>query len=759
MRYCRLTLTAVECALVLGVVSLLVLPELPTIVTRIALLVLLIGLACYFHPFTQWLAVLLFGFLWATSVADYAIKQIERYSFKTLSVTGVVSSADINQTGIKRILFNVVNVNGKKLSLWQSFYITLYWDEHETKIGAGQNWQLEIATRPVHGRLNEGNFDKQRWAIANHQGIEGKVLKSRLISADKNIRQRIISRTLMVIEHYQYADILLALTFGERGRISPHNKALLINTGTAHLMAISGLHIALSGLIGWVVARGLQFLLPTYYIGIGFPIIANLLVALGYVWLSGANPPAMRALFALFIWNYLRWKNRLWPSWSIWLSVLTLLLITDPLIVLSDSLWLSCFAVLSLLFLYHWLPLRIRKLNKIGLFFVQSLYIQVGILLLLIPLQILLFHGVSISSIITNLFAVPIISFITLPLIFLALIVVPFNSDQPFWLLAEWSLKIVFKGLNYFSVGWVYVTTHLFLLSFFGIITVILLRLAFWRNYSITLCLLFLLLWLPDWSTENSKWRVDMLDIGHGLAIILQKEGHAIIYDTAVRWEGGSMAELTILPFLHWYGLQLDGIIISHQDNDHTGGLVPLQTAYPNSWLRTSSFDGQSCIYGNSWQWRGLMFEVLWPLKHVIHAGNRDSCVIRVSDGRFSILLTGDLEKAQEYELVRLMREKLSTTILQVPHHGSNTSSSALWLRTVKPLLAISSNSRFNRWRLPANQVKKRYQQHNINWYSTARWGQISLLFYDNHYPVKLFRQSHRRWYHDWINDGDKKTE
>src|SRR5699024_6657940 len=138
-----------------------------------------------------------------------------------------------------------------------------------------------------------------------------------------------------------------------------------------------------------------------------------------------------------------------------------------------------------------------------------------------------------------------------------------------------------------------------------------------------------------------------------------------------------------------------------------SGGLTVLQSVYPNSWLRSASLSlgGMPCLAGKTWQWQGLQFKVLWPLKLVEHAENKDSCVILLTDGYHRILFTGDLEKAQEYELVRLLRYELPATILQVPHHGSNTSSSSLFLRTVQPQLAISSNSRFNRWHLPADRV------------------------------------------------------
>lgn len=138
-------------------------------------------------------------------------------------------------------------------------------------------------------------------------------------------------------------------------------------------------------------------------------------------------------------------------------------------------------------------------------------------------------------------------------------------------------------------------------------------------------------------------------------------------------------------------------------------------------------------------------------------AGNDDSCVIRIDDGKYSLLLTGDAEKRTEAQLVRHQRPLLSATVLQVPHHGSKTSSTPPFLRAVAPKAAIASASRYNKWRLPAVKVVTRYLANDIIWRDTSRSGQLSVLFFDNDWQIKGFReQLMPRWYHQRFGvEGD----
>ncbi|WP_275346438.1 MBL fold metallo-hydrolase [Xenorhabdus bovienii] len=158
------------------------------------------------------------------------------------------------------------------------------------------------------------------------------------------------------------------------------------------------------------------------------------------------------------------------------------------------------------------------------------------------------------------------------------------------------------------------------------------------------------------------------------------------------------------------------------------------------------------CIRGEQWTWQELTFRVIWPQEKTAVVGNNQSCVIRIDDGKHSLLLTGDLEKQGEYRLVSLEREHLNATILQVPHHGSNTSSTAVFIRTIMPKYALTSVARYSPWKLPSVKVRQRYKNAEIQWHSTAVSGQITGYFYRDHIKLAGYRQHiMSRWYHQWF--------
>jgi competence protein ComEC len=288
--------------------------------------------------------------------------------------------------------------------------------------------------------------------------------------------------------------------------------------------------------------------------------------------------------------------------------------------------------------------------------------------------------------------------------------------------------------------------------SYLGWFAVIAGRLRLWRTHYWSLGVLSLVSLVPLLGRDQER-RVDLLDVGHGLAVVISRQGRAILYDVGTAWPGGSVAERSIIPHLQWRRLALEGVILSHQDRDHAGGWPVIQQRYPQIWLRSAAIQTGAwpCRAGEHWRWQGLYFEVLWPPKLVPRAYNRDSCTLRVSDGQHQVLLTGDLERSAEWRLVREKPQQLTATVLLVPHHGSRTSSSETLLSAVKPQAAIVSAARYNPWRLPAAVIQNRYQQQGIAWFSTAQGGQITLRFTPSGWKLLTYRHHLApRWYHPW---------
>jgi len=385
-------------------------------------------------------------------------------------------------------------------------------------------------------------------------------------------------------------------------------------------------------------------------------------------------------------------------------------------------------------------------------------HLQIGMTLLLIPLQLSMFHGISLSSLVANLVAIPLVTFVAVPLILTGMLLHltgPPLIEEACWYLADQMLALLFAFLRWLPAGWVNIDARWQAAAWVPWLMLICWRLSLWCRIP-ALCLTGLtMLLLPLWRADRpGEWSVHMLDVGQGLAMVIERNGKAILYDTGVAWPGGDSGQQLIIPWLRWHALQPEGIILSHEHLDHRGGLASLLKAWPELWVRSPlGWAGHApCLRGETWQWQGLTFSAHWPLPKAQMQGNNLSCVVKVEDGKHSILLTGDIETQGEMAMLSRYWQHLQSTLVQVPHHGSNTSSSLPFLQRVEGKAAVASASRYNAWRFPSLKVVKRYREQGYRWYDTPHQGQITISFSPQGWEIHSLRdQLLPRWYHQWF--------
>lgn len=744
-------LIAVCYCLIVGTLPLLWLPQLPpygilAAMSAGALLLMLSG-----RKVARLLALTLLFFCWASLAAWQSLTPL------ALTAHNQNVEATLLQTdGGTRHQIRITHIDGKWL--FPAITVDLLGSYLADKACVGQRWKMALRMRAIHGQLNDGGFDSQRYALSQRRIVTARIISSQMINGECSWRSEFMASVKQSLGNRPWRDVIMALGFGERLAVSDEVKTIMRDTGTAHLMAISGLHIGLAGLIGWGIARLLQIVLPVRLINDVFPLFASLVACGIYTWLSGANPPAVRTFVSMMIWALLKLNSRCWQPGHVWLCCISGILFIDPMTVLSESFWLSALAVGALIFWFHWMPFQSSKLSGIARHILALLHLQTGMGLLLLPLQLLLFHGISLTSVIANLFAVPVVTFVTVPLILLGMGANRGNfswGEQCFEYLADRTLAGVFAGLTLLPPGWLNVDWRFLWLTLCPWLLIVLWRLRFQWYTPLLPCIALLLLGGPFVrNRQENDWAIHMLDVGHGLAIVIERKGRAILYDTGTAWPGGDSARQTIIPWLRWHHLNPDGIILSHEHLDHRGGLDSMLAQWPSLLVISSlGWAGhQPCIRGKTWRWQGLMFTVHWPLKLSTGAGNNASCVVKVSDGRQSILLTGDIEESAERLMTKYHWRELRSSVLQVPHHGSKTSSSSVLLRAVEGQAALASAARYNAWRLPSKPVVARYRQYGYHWDDTAHAGQITVNFSSKGRVITRFRQQlSPRWYHQWF--------
>lgn len=649
---------------------------------------------------------------------------------------------------------NIVALDGKRW--YAQTGVALYGNYLPQPACAGQRWAMTLRLRAVHGELNDGGFDSQRNAFARHQTLTGRFTHAEAIDSTCSLRSRYLSSLQQTLSPYRWGPVILGLGLGERLAVSRDINNLMRETGTLHLMAISGLHIALAASVFWLLARGFQLILPAHRVNWRMPVLAGLCFAAFYAWLTGLQPPALRTVISLGVLAALKISGRRWSPWQVWLCCVAVIVITDPMAILSQSLALSAFAVAALIFWYQWLP--IPPLNRWIRPFANLLYLQAGMLLLLLPLQIVMFHGFSISSLVANLFAVPLVTFVSVPLILLGMLLhlTPLEwLEAAVWQAADSSLAGLFWLLMRLPDGWVNLDERWQYLTLLPWLATIGWRFRCWKVTPAVCLAGCILMTFPLWrTTKNDGWTLHMLDVGQGLAMVVERQGRAILYDTGLAWPGGDSAQQIIIPWLRWHHLRPDGVILSHEHLDHAGGLASLQKSWPAMWIRSPlRWAGhRPCFRGQQWQWQGLTFTVHWPPQEQSVKGNNQSCVVKIDDGEQSVLLTGDIEAKAELAMVSHHWRYLRSTLIQVPHHGSNTSSSLPLVQRTDGKIALASAARYNAWRFPSTKVVKRYRKEGYFWLDTPQSGQISVTFSQHSWQIRRLRdQILPRWYHQWF--------
>jgi len=549
--------------------------------------------------------------------------------------------------------------------------------------------------------------------------------------------------------------LVTALSVGIRADMRPADWDTLTRTGTIHLVAISGLHIGLvAGLVAlvsgwaWRLAGRLPLLLAAPRAGI----IAGLVAGLVYALMAGMTIPTQRAVCMLAAVAAAMFWSRRALAVETWLLALTVVLAFDPLASLAAGFWLSFGAVAVLaLGVARALaaPAEASWVRRVAARFGAWWWIQLILFVGMAPLLLALFHRVSLAAPFANLVAIPVIGMGAVPaaLAGLALLAAGFESAASWafnaaaavidalWVFLDWCAAQPWAVWRRPAPAWWSVP-----LAALGAALLLAPRALPARR---TGWLWFVpLLAAPGAGLDGDalgrgEFHYTMLEVGHGLATVVQTQSRVLLYDAGPRFSGGfDTGESVVVPFLNQLRARdLDALVVSHGDNDHSGGHRAVLAQFAAGRVLSStpaliaSAGGESCRAGQRWEWDGVVFEMLWPPADTAGlSGNDASCVLRVSSPFGALLLTGDIGRPAEAALVRA-RVALAADILQAPHHGSKTSSTEAFLARVNPQIALASIGHLNRYAHPHESVRARYEHRGIPLYHTANEGGISASF------------------------------
>ncbi|SDD18509.1 competence protein ComEC [Massilia sp. PDC64] len=608
----------------------------------------------------------------------------------------------------------------------------------------GQRWQLTVRLQRPHGNANPGGFDYEAWLL--EQGVratgyvradDGNRLLDAFVASPGTVVERaraaLRARIQAALAGRPYAGVIVALVIGDQRGIDQADWQVFNRTGIGHLISISGLHITMiAGLAAWTVsALWRRSFFTDAWLPLRLPAqkaaaLAGAVVALLYVLLAGFGVPAQRTLYMLSVVALALWTGRLAAVSHVLCTALGVVVLIDPWAVLWPGFWLSFGAVAVILFAGHG-RLGPPPTGPRGALLLAG-RTQWAVTAGLVPLTLLLFGQVSVVSPVANAAAIPLVSFVVTPLALTGSLI-PGPPGDWLLLLAHWTVEMLAWLLRQMAgwpgAVWGAPAPHGWVLALGLGGTLWMLMPRGWpHRWAGAVALLPMLLQLPDHPPAGT-FRVTAFDVGQGMALLVETERHRLLYDTGPAYapgaDGGSRV---ILPYLRMRGVAtLDGIVVSHVDTDHTGGALAVLEGVDVDWLASSlPFDHAivgaarrhvRCSAGQHWEWDGIAFDMLHPTLASYDDAhlktNARSCTLRISNGRRTVLLAGDIEAAQEAALLERAPDRLRADVLLAPHHGSGTSSTLAFLQAVRPGIAIFQVGHRNRYHHPKAEVYERY--------------------------------------------------
>ena len=749
-------------AISIGICVPLLMPVLPPTWCMIAAFCITFGMAAY-RIEAQLAVFLAAGACWAVfQFNQHLLSPLPvELEGKDIQVTGRVLGSPSTTAGGIRFTMIVVNDNQEQTTdklAGRRLLLSCY--ACPLDIGAGETWQFTVRLKRPHGYASWGAFDYEKYLFRQRISARGYIrLKAHNALLERQ-RHSIaewreeISETIRRSGDGVGQQIILALTIGDKSGFTQQQRRIFQEAGVSHLLAISGLHVGLvfmvivrlATILLWPVAR-LYGLIPRQFLVL-MPALAGAFV---YSALSGFAVSTQRALLMLLVFVVCRISGRDVSLLKVLLIAMALILCLDPFAAVDTGFWLSCTAVLIIALVSS----DDQKLSLIRL--------QPRLWLGMMPASALFFGQISLVSPLVNLLAVPLFCLLLIPATLAGVCLEQLGMDAVGnWLLHNlaWVYGNIYLGLDRVTgFSWArWYTAPLQWWHWMIVGAALLSHLVFRRLLIPMLVLLCCAIFFYSESVpDDEQMRLTLLDVGQGLAIVIETADTVTVYDTGPKFRSGfTTAEAVLLPYLRSRGTRrIDTLIISHADNDHIGGYATVVDAFEVSRVLTSRPDrlpqAESCVQGQSWIANNTKFEVLSPSHTTPSGSNNRSCVLMVEHHGHRVLLSGDIEKKVERYLIQQFaqdRADLQADVLLVPHQGSKTSSTAKFIDAVQPKLALIAAGYRNHYGHPHPTVVERYHQRGIEILSTIEQGSIQLLFGPEGWTTSSYRVSEQRFWH-----------
>lgn len=666
--------------------------------------------------------------------------------------------------------------------------IRLAWYGVEGRTLPGHRLKLDVVLKKPHGAVNPAGFRYETWLFRQGFRATGTV---RAVAADTTEtcglhchyvawRHRLAGTVASVMAGAEHYPLLASLLIGHRGEMTPEHWEVLQATGTIHLVAISGLHLGLVAIGAGFVARRLVSAVPAGFLA---PVAGRYLVlaavafaSLVYALAAGFTVPTRRALIMVLVASWVLLKGRQVSAWQGLALALFLVLLLDPFAPLDQGFWLSFGAVTVLVAVFAG---RLASPN----WWAALLLAQGAVFAGLWPILAFLGHGQPYSGLLANLFAIPWVSIVVMPVLIAGSALLWLFPACQSWVLLIFDgvLEVLWQVLSWLaSLDMPVSNPGIGVAGGMSLLMLTALVLPSHRvRWVVGLAVSLLLGGASVADRSPNPWlesvEIRVWDVGQGLAVLVRHQDRVILYDTGPAIPGVfSAVESVLIPNLRHLGVRrIDTLIVSHGDSDHAGGLAALFEAFPVG----------EVISGEPARLRGMLSPVVaapavrpcasvraravgemimgfWQHPQPDTA-NDASCVVTItlSDGSAQVVLPGDITRATEKRLLKAQKAEVpaiapaAQRVIVAPHHGSNTSSSEAWVAALAPQWVIYSAGYRHRFGHPHPSVVERYRAATSGQLNTAEAGAIRLELGQTGIGIGLQREGAAFWIRPPVTD------
>lgn len=696
----------------------------------------LCGLSCLkkytVHP-APWLLVIYTVFfmciglansIWRTQLALNHQWPTEIYPQSIPLKIEVIGLPEYNEEGRTRFLVKAHTPQGQSFRLMLTDFATRQW-------AIGSIWQIKARVRAPVATRNGVGFDKEAWALANHIDGFASVGEQRILLPETSShpyallnrwRQSVSLRWLNQQTHAPQGQALMrALIVGDKTGLSSDAWQAFRPLGINHLISISGLHISMFAvLVGLLVNKLMSHLPQTPARPRVYASFLGWLAAALYTLFSGAQVPALRSLLMLSVFAWVWWQRGWIGSWRTWWLAQALVLLWQPMAVLSVGFWLS----FGLLGAMMWtLSCRLPAPSSWSNTLILAIKGQWAASLCGAIATVFLFGSLPLFSPLVNAVFIPWFSWLLVPF---GILVTLLPWDLPITLfayIAEFSIQtLLYLGNRLPEIYFAHANAPLFWLAQIACLILLLPKGTRFKPLSFIALCTFLLYQTPQ---HSGSLNVTVFDVGQGLSVLVQTPQHTLLFDS-----GRADAPVNLLPNLRAMGVnKLDTLILSHHDNDHDGGFLSLKQQLLIKRLLAGQpeyYSGsENCHHTPTWQIDQVQFEPL-SITHSQNDDNEQSCILRILTQETALLITGDLSQKGEEKLIAKYGNSLASQILILGHHGSKSSNSSRFINTVSPQYAIASSGFANSFKHPHPDVQNTLSAHKVQLLRTDTQGKIS---------------------------------